>query len=515
MTGNRVTVELDKGVATCAGVQCRDYSGQKFQLNHNLYLFAQNRVPDGRPYIEEDPITCYGCRIYEGGTLVRDFVPCVDDEFGECGLYDRVGGVFYGNASGQGAFLSETPLPDAYEKVEYIESTAGGGQYIDTGYKPNDNTCVTMDVRVNGPNETWFGVWDTDYYRGAYSLANDGRYGGVYVGFGDRGETLAWKDANNKTVSVTGNRVSVELNRGVATCAGVKCRDYSGQEFQLNHNLYIFAQNRVPDGKPYFEEDPITCYGCKIYEGETLKRDYVPCVEKATGEAGLFDRAEGVFCRNAGKGEFLAAGRMASGYAPVEYIRSSGMEYINTGYTPHKGTKVVCRLLDDGTGSSSDYGSIFGSRKGWSRTMGMYFWLRRDGNTQPCYGRAGAQGNKDKADFPFGDVTTVTCEGRNCNWVNDAGTREGGIALSDNYVEEQEDGITPLLIFSLNSSGEVDGCNPSECWGFRLYSFQIYEGAELKLDFVPCVSATEGAGLWDCVEGKFYPNKGGTAFNTP
>ena len=22
-------------------------------------------------------------------------------------------------------------------------------------------------------------------------------------------------------------------------------------------------------------------------------------------------------------------------------------------------------------------------------------------------------------------------------------------------------------------------------------------------------------GLWDCVEGKFYPNKGGTAFNTP
>ena len=24
-------------------------------------------------------------------------------------------------------------------------------------------------------------------------------------------------------------------------------------------------------------------------------------------------------------------------------------------------------------------------------------------------------------------------------------------------------------------------------------------------DFVPCVPASEGAGLWDCVEGKFYP----------
>ena len=49
----------------------------------------------------------------------------------------------------------------------------------------------------------------------------------------------------------------------------------------------------------------------------------------------------------------------------------------------------------------------------------------------------------------------------------------------------------------------------------RLYSLTIYEGAELKRDFVPCVSATEGAGLWDLVEGKFYPNKGGGSFNTP
>ena len=29
------------------------------------------------------------------------------------------------------------------------------------------------------------------------------------------------------------------------------------------------------------------------------------------------------------------------------------------------------------------------------------------------------------------------------------------------------------------------------------------------------VTATEEVGRWDCVEGKFYPNKGGTAFNTP
>ena len=29
------------------------------------------------------------------------------------------------------------------------------------------------------------------------------------------------------------------------------------------------------------------------------------------------------------------------------------------------------------------------------------------------------------------------------------------------------------------------------------------------------VTSSGRAGLWDCVEGKFYPNKGGAAFNTP
>ena len=30
--------------------------------------------------------------------------------------------------------------------------------------------------------------------------------------------------------------------------------------------------------------------------------------------------------------------------------------------------------------------------------------------------------------------------------------------------------------------------------------------------FMPCASPTEEVGLWDCVEGKFYPNNGCTAF---
>ena len=45
-------------------------------------------------------------------------------------------------------------------------------------------------------------------------------------------------------------------------------------------------------------------------------------------------------------------------------------------------------------------------------------------------------------------------------------------------------------------------------WAQESFGTAAYDG--MSLDAAP-----NGAGLWDCVEGKFYPNKGGTAFNTP
>ena len=44
----------------------------------------------------------YSCRIYDNGTLIRDYVPCLNVS-GAAGLYDMVNGVFYGNA-GTGSF---------------------------------------------------------------------------------------------------------------------------------------------------------------------------------------------------------------------------------------------------------------------------------------------------------------------------------------------------------------------------------------------------------------------------
>lgn len=39
-------------------------------------------------------------------------------------------------------------LPSGYKRLEYIKSS--GTQHVDSGFKPNNNTRVVMDVAIDG-----------------------------------------------------------------------------------------------------------------------------------------------------------------------------------------------------------------------------------------------------------------------------------------------------------------------------------------------------------------------------
>ena len=85
------------------GVVHTTRSGQTFQLERNIYLFLQNR-PTG-PYVEtrlQGTLRCHSCRIYDNGTLVRDYVPALKD--GVYGLYDKCSGTFSGSLNATKAF---------------------------------------------------------------------------------------------------------------------------------------------------------------------------------------------------------------------------------------------------------------------------------------------------------------------------------------------------------------------------------------------------------------------------
>ena len=94
---------------------------------NTLYLFAMHWgwSPGIGGYVS---MRLYSCQIYDGETLVRDFVPVVKDSDGKAGLYDTVTDSFFGN-SGTDDFVAGDevvnpflvlPIPDQTYDLGYI-----------------------------------------------------------------------------------------------------------------------------------------------------------------------------------------------------------------------------------------------------------------------------------------------------------------------------------------------------------------------------------------------------------
>ena len=99
-TGDATDAFFDKGVLYVNDTQVWSATGT-FTAPCTLTLFALNRSGS---VIEHSTTKLYYCQLYDNGTLVRDFVPCINDS-GEVGLYDLVGRKFFGNA-GTGEFIA-------------------------------------------------------------------------------------------------------------------------------------------------------------------------------------------------------------------------------------------------------------------------------------------------------------------------------------------------------------------------------------------------------------------------
>jgi hypothetical protein len=160
--------------------------------------------------------------------------------------------------------------------------------FVNTGFKPNNNTRVVMDVDVKARDEYWFGAWNTDYNKGAYAAGNDA--GGIYLGFGNSGGT--WGNL------VLPTRHEISYSGGVLSVDGVQKQTCSyGSAFQVNYPLYLFCQNRK--GAATWRTGssgnalPIRCYSCQIYDNGTLVRDFVPASVGST--VSLYDKVEKKF----------------------------------------------------------------------------------------------------------------------------------------------------------------------------------------------------------------------------
>ena len=227
-------------------------------------------------------------------------------------MFDKVSHTLYGNA-GTGnfvvgdekilskiRFIEDTSEISKYTKLKCLISS--GTQYIDTGFKPNNNTEYEVSGYMNPSGvfgvARWSGdsTYDTfgahsvtanplDYY-GRYS--DNKYYNGPSSVFNNN---IVWKHTKNNISITNADNGTVYVNENITTAT-----------FQSTYNMWIFAFNNM--GSILARSVGCKMYYFKIWDNNALIRDYIPVIRNSDNKPGMYDRVTKTFFTNQGTGEF-------------------------------------------------------------------------------------------------------------------------------------------------------------------------------------------------------------------
>lgn len=200
---------------------------------------------------------------------------------------------------------------------------------------------------------------------------------------------------------------------------------------------------------------------------------------------------------------------VASDYTRVEYIESTGTQYINTRYK-FTSDKVKIRMgienMNTAAGAAlcgtenASYSGSTSDQNGWFSPL-LFSYVADGANIFTL--NIGGTPYATKVTIPKNAQHTVEVE----TFGNGAGqTVFDGTVTNYSYSGHMEN-LYDLYLFAENYTGKAQSFSK-----YRLYSFQIYDNDVLVRDFVPCVHTDGTVGLYDSVTKEFYTNAGSGVF---
>ena len=185
-------------------------------------------------------------------------------------------------------------------------------------------------------------------------------------------------------------------------------------------------------------------------------------------------------------------------YTAVEYLESTGTQYIDTGVPCNWQDFVDIDFMYTGTEPGNVHptegGSVFGAH-GWSKANGIYekciYWR---GFGKIAYNFAiGTRYNVKTVDGTHSSINGVTYQ---IDVTGSVGVAPSNFALFANYSDYNNQGWTYFSVA-------------------RIYSCKLYDSNHVWLRyFVPCVRTSDGKpGMYDRVNDVFYVNQGTGEFN--
>ena len=200
----------------------------------------------------------------------------------------------------------QNELPSGYKKVEYLKST--GTQYIDTKFIPSKDSKLEIELKFEGDfkasdtNTAFFGVSDAE---SKFSM----NFGGASSQY----DTLfCWCEARSKdsykiySLSINGeirtNKNKIIFSSGKVTYAN-RSADMATKISDNIDSLIIFGARYM--SKIYsFNAYYMYLYSCKLYSGDILLRDLIPCLD-SDNKPCMYDTVSKKTFYNNGTGEFL------------------------------------------------------------------------------------------------------------------------------------------------------------------------------------------------------------------
>ena len=203
--------------------------------------------------------------------------------------------------------------------------------------------------------------------------------------------------------------------------------------------------------------------------------------------------------------------RVPGGYTELEYLQSSGTQYIDTGIKGDQDTKAEIKFVV--TSSSCEYNAwyaVFGARESKvSRAFNFWAPITVENNLGANFGDLGGV----VSDVQFSTNTTYVIElSKNRLIVNNA----------SKTISQTSDFTTPtnIVLFNINGGEHStggglanSGCGGNRAFVGNIYYFRLYENNDLVRNFIPARRNSDGVlGMYDTITGQFFTNAGTGTF---
>ena len=484
-----------------------------WQGDYNIYLFSLNQA---NSCIQGGGSKIYRFKLYDGDTLIRDFVPAYDTYNLSFCMYDLVNQKAH-RANGTGKFTSDYEpkkpsdeqigilhkLPEGFTKVNYL--IANGSQYIDTNYVPTNETGYYVEGQGYTTSETYFfGMRENN---STNSRICAGATPNVLWGWMTNGTLTSTADYLRQETVFAHNFLNSRISK--ATINGTDFTyNLPELDFTPTFKIHLFGYNRAGSTD--------TTYNLKgridtflISEGDQIVRQFIPCLD-ADGIPCMYELYTGTAHYNQGSGNFSYPRvytnepiNLPAGYTKCAYLQSNGTQWIETQFIPNGETGLYLKVQHMNNGFYVPFGSG-GDGK-------MYYVPFFNTSNKACcyaYGQGSAQlaYYYDKGDDLIFTSTMNLYNDRTVNVLSEDTEWHG--LLSNTPVSTS----ISLWLFSWNkNTGSISGSNAP--FGGRIFRAKITQGDYLAHDFVPCLDANDRPCMYDLItQTPFYNQSGGEEF---